>query len=136
MTIKLDTLQLDGWQLDYFAGKALGNKMLISNDGAGPAYLATDTSQAFEPCSRPDHLYPVLLRMKTILAPASEGKPWEARAAGSDKFAAGATIEQAVCRALVLKVFGPTVEMRDVSALAEGPTPAPDTPAACDDLFA
>jgi hypothetical protein len=129
MTNKLNTLELEGWPLDFFTGKALGHEMLVSNGGGGPAYLAGHPRQAFEPSRRPDHLHQVLLRMTTVLRHTPGGKPetWQARAIGSERFAGDVELPVAVCRALVLHVFGNTVDA------PEGVAPAADE---CEDLFA
>ena len=108
---QLDVLTLDGWQLDYFTGLALGHDMLISNDGAGPAYLAHRTTSAFSPSVLNDSdLMPVLQKMRVIMKSAWQGE-WLARADGCNAYATGTSLAQAVCRALVLGRWGSTVEL-------------------------
>ena len=128
MSAQLDTLTLTGWQLDYFTGLALGHGMLISNDGAGPAYLADSQFRAYEPSRNPTDLFAVMQRMATMIQMGTAGKQstmWTARAVGSTLFAADPALSVAVCRALVLSVLGPVVSLPGVTCVAD-----------CGDLFA
>lgn len=118
----LDTLTLDGWQLDYFTGMALGYAMLISNNGAGPAYRANRQQSAYEPSNNSHHdLMPVLLAMRSIMRGPDGKDDWMVRADGCFDFARADALPVAVCRALVLHTFGVSVSL-----------PGADS---CEDLF-
>ena len=122
----LDVLTLDGWRLDYYTGQALGYEMLVSNDGAGPAYRADRTNSAFTPTLDPRDLMPALKKMDTVLHLVRRGV-WHARAAGRTVCGEGPTVDTAVCRALVMSVLGVTVPSLGVGA---------GVGAGCEDLFA
>lgn len=133
----MNTLQLDGWQLDYFTGLALGHEMLISNDGTGPAYIGSRTDTPFEPSCRAMDMHHVLLRMASVLRGADGNKDWMARAAGCSTFARGPDPAVAVCRALVLHVFGLRVELPSGQTGTDSVSYKNDSVSdACDDLFA
>ena len=119
----LHTLTLDGWQLEYFTGLALGYEMVIANEGAGPAYLAVSQFRAYEPTRNPTDLFAVLMEMASVMQCATRGERWSARAVGHHTFAHGETLSVAVCRALVLRKFGLTVSL-------------PGAVDGCEDLFA
>lgn len=115
--MKVEISQLEGWQLDYATGLALGYKMLYSDGGTGPAYRDDRTDRAYQPAESPDDLYAVLLRMSSILHRHVEGSPpvWFARAEGVGiSFASGSSIGIAVCRALVWRVLGVVVDLPDL----------------------
>ena len=101
----LDTLTLDGWQLDYFTGLALGYDMQVSL-----SEVAYRTASSFSPTRGDSDLMPVLMRMQTIMQ-MSRLEPWQARAKGCSAFAGGESLPVAVCRALVLGRWGSTVEL-------------------------
>lgn len=124
MSTPLDTLQLDGWHLDYFTGLALGYEMEIPNSGAGPAYRKGWGHRSFAPTFNgiSADLHPVLLKMTTLMRGADGNTDWMARAERCFHFARGNTPAVAMCRALVLSIFGKTVLL-----------PVADD---CEDLFA
>lgn len=95
----LDTLTLDGQQLDYFTGLAMGYEMF---DG-----------HPYKPSLGGNDLTDVLLKMRVIMKGAWRGE-WLARADGCNAYATAQTLPVAVCRAVVLGRWGSTVESVDL----------------------
>lgn len=130
MSTTLDTLQLDGWQLAYFTGLAMGYPMQMSTPGPDDQ---VPTVGGIE-------LLPVLLKMRTVMKGADGKAAWMARAEGCEEFARGDSPAVAMCRALILVKFGKTVvlhgaqmDMGVCSYTNDSMTPGATD---CEDLFA
>lgn len=111
----LDVLTLDGQQLDYFTGLALGYEMF---DGH-PYKPSLGDNDMYKPSLGGNDLTDVLLKIRVIMKGARCGE-WLARADGCNAYATAQTLPVAVCRAVVLGRWGSTVELVDL----------------CEDLFA
>ena len=107
----LDTLTLDGRQLDRYTGLALGYEMF---DG-----------HPFTPTTSYDDLSVVLLQMRSVSRGPDGKNDWMVRADGCMLFARSTSLPVAVCRALVLAKFGAYICL-----------PVAVAPDACEDLFA
>lgn len=116
----LNTSDLTDAPLAYFTGKALGYTM--SEPSGGTVYAMGVYAEAFDPQHNPSHLLLILPRIATVLQQQTgDVVLWYARAKDFNQFANSPEMPAAVCRALILSVFGATVTL-----------PAADT---CDDLF-